>query len=85
MNKKSKKALRNLKVGGIYTPIVFGIIFLMMNPWLNFIDPSGDLSAKLNGLPFYSPPTMAIGGALLFWGINSYIYFMRYMASLDPE
>jgi hypothetical protein len=28
MSDKTKKALRNLKVGGIYTPIVFGLIFI---------------------------------------------------------
>ncbi|CAA6696593.1 Unannotated [Lentimonas sp. CC19] len=81
MNETSK-ALRNLKTGGIYSPIAFGITFILMIPISDFVDPSGALSEKLNGMPFWDSPSTAIGGALVFWGINTYIYFNRYTKTL---
>jgi hypothetical protein len=80
---ETSKALRNLKVGGIYTPLAFGIMFILMIPVSNFVDPSGALSEKLNSMPFWTSPSGAIGGALIFWGINTYIYFNRYTKTLN--
>jgi hypothetical protein len=79
MNSKEEKALRKLRAGGIYTPIFFGLLFIGLAPLMNVIDPSGGLAQKLNSLPFYSPPTTAIGGMLLFWGVNTLIYFKKYL------
>jgi hypothetical protein len=85
MNDKTEKALRNLKVGGIYTPIIFGIIFISMNFMLNSFDPSGDLAQKFSNLPFYHPPSTAIGGMLIFWGINTLIYFNQYVKEVKKN
>ena len=66
MENKNQKDLRDLKIGGIYTTIAFGIIFVAATPLLNLLDPSGNLSLKMNSLSFYNPPTKAIGLALIF-------------------
>jgi hypothetical protein len=85
MNTETKKALRDLRVGGIYTPICFGISFFGMDQALKSIDSSGDLANKFNSLSFYNPPTVAIGSVLLFFGINTYIYFQRYLKELKKS
>lgn len=85
MNKNTEKALRNLKMGGIYTPIIFGIIFISLVPICNLVDTSGGLVRRLNSLPFYNPPTFAIGGILIFLGINSLIYFGKYVKALEQD
>jgi hypothetical protein len=85
MNTDTKKALRNLKVGGIYTPICFGILLLGIDQALKLIDSSGSLANEFNSLSFYNPPTVAIGGVLLFFSINTYIYFQRYLNELKKS
>jgi hypothetical protein len=82
---KKSKALRNLKVGGIYTPIIFGVIFVSMNSMLKSFDPSGDLAQKFSNLPFYSPPSTAIGGMLIFFGVNTLIYFYQYLREIEKS
>jgi hypothetical protein len=84
MSDKVQKALRNLKVGGIYTPIIFGIIFICMEPWYNFLDPSGELSKKSNFF-FSNHPSSVTGWMLVFWGINSLLYYRRYINALELD
>ena len=85
MSDKAKRALRNLKIGGIYTPILFGVLFVSMTALLRFVDPSGQLSQKFNNLPFYNPPCFAIGGFLIFFGLNTLIYFQRFLKIINSE
>lgn len=82
MNGETNKALRNLRVGGVYTPIVFGIIFLVIPLLLSKLDPSGELSGKYH---YFFGSIKTAGGMLLFFGINTYIYFQRYLKSLKKE
>jgi ABC-type glucose/galactose transport system permease subunit len=85
MSDKTKKALRNLKVGGIYTPIVFGFIFICMTPYFNFIDPSGEIIKKQKEFDSLVPYSTAIGGMLIFFGINSLLYFWKYVKALEHD
>ncbi len=83
MSDKTQKALRNLKVGGIYTPIIFGIMFICMMPLNNFVDPSGELGKKCNSFFSNYNTSIAIGGMLIFWGINSLLYYRKYIKALE--
>ena len=83
MKQESQKALKNLKIGGIYTPIIFGILFLLSQPLFLSLDPNGGLVNKFNDWGINT--TEAVGAALLFWGINSYVYFNKYVKTLKRE
>ena len=48
MNTETHKALRNLKVGGVYTTMIFGIIFLSIPAIMDSMDSSGELNKKFN-------------------------------------
>lgn len=85
MSDKVQKALRNLKVGGIYTTIIFGIMFICMEPYNNFVDPSGELNKKCNRLFSNYNTSTAIGGMLIFLGINSLLYYRKYIKALELD
>ena len=82
MKNETDVALRNLRVGGIYTPIVFGILFLGISPFFNMLDASGELNSKYNDS---FGTTQTTGGVLLFLGVNTYIYFKRYTKALKKN
>lgn len=84
MSSKTQKALRNLKMG-IYTPILFGLLFILSNPVLNFVDQSGDLAVRYDEFFSIGSTSRVVGGMLLFWGLNTLVYFSKYTKSLRIE
>lgn len=76
----TEKALRNLHLA-IYTPIVFGVLFL----GLDILCRNSDTLPDFNRLFSIMTPMQTAGSLLLIWGINTHAYFVAYKKSLGKK